>query len=72
MKTSEFMKDLKGCSPDELREKARQLSEELLKLRFRKASGQLEQGHRICQVRRGLARARTILTQRLAVQGGEE
>lgn len=64
MKRSELWKELKALGTDDLKERARSMAEELMKLRFRSASGQLQQGHRIREVRRNLARARTLLSER--------
>lgn len=61
MKSSEFLKEIRGLSQEDLRKKARELAEELMKLRFRKASGQLEQGHLLSEVQRNLARVKTVL-----------
>jgi large subunit ribosomal protein L29 len=62
MKKKEFREAVKTMSRDELVAKARSLSEELMKLRFRKASGQLEQVKAIPQLRRDLARVKTALS----------
>lgn len=59
MKTKEFLKEIKGLSREDLKEKARSIAEELMKLRFRKVSGQVEQSHRLGQLRRNLARVQT-------------
>lgn len=56
MKRKDFMKEMKKLSNDEVKERARTLAEELMKLRMRSATGQLEQNHRIRQTRRNLAR----------------
>lgn len=62
MKRKEFIESIKGNSKADLVAKAKSLAEELMKLRFRKASGQLEQAHHIPAIRRNLARVRTALT----------
>lgn len=64
MKKTDLLKELKGLSVDELRERARKSAEELMKLRFRAASGQLEHGHRLRETRRNLARIQTMINQR--------
>lgn len=53
--------DLKGKSPDELKESLLNLRKEQFNLRFQKASGQLENTARVRQVRRGIARIKTLL-----------
>ena len=56
MKKREFLKEISGLNLEALNSRARELAEELKKLRFRVASGQLEQTHRLREVRRNLAR----------------
>lgn len=59
MKQREMVKELKTLSKEELTTRAVGMAEELMKLRFRKASGQLPQSHRVGEVRRNLARVKT-------------
>jgi large subunit ribosomal protein L29 len=54
-------KDLRGRSEEELLSFIREKAEELFKLRFQHFTGQLENVARLNQVRREIARARTIL-----------
>ena len=63
MKRRDALKELRGLSVKELQDRAKKTAEETMKLRFRKASGQLEQSHRIGQLQRGLARILTCLEQ---------
>ncbi len=60
MKVSE----MKEKSVDELNEELLNLKREHFNLRMQKGSGQLEQSHRIKEVRRDVARVKTILTQK--------
>jgi len=53
--------DLKSKSHDELKESLLALRKEQFNLRFQKASGQLENTARVRQVRRGIARIKTLL-----------
>lgn len=55
---------LRDLTNDELIRKADQFKEELFNLRFQMATGQLENPVRIKEVRRGIARAKTILRER--------
>lgn len=64
MKKNEAFKELRDMADEALRERRRSLAEELLKLRFRRATGQLEQSHRVRELKRNLARAQTLLNQR--------
>jgi large subunit ribosomal protein L29 len=52
--------DLKGKTPDEMTAKLLQLRKEAFNLRFQQASGQLENTARIRQVRRDIARIKTV------------
>ena len=53
--------DLVGKTPDELNEALMGLKKEQFNLRFQKASGQLENTARVRQVRRDIARIKTVL-----------
>jgi large subunit ribosomal protein L29 len=57
-------KDLRLLSEGELLEKAKQLNEELFNLRFQHATGQLDNVMRVPQVRRDIARLKTILKEK--------
>lgn len=61
MKISEF----RANSDDELQDKVIGLKKEAFNLRFQKASGQLENTARERQVRRDIARVKTVLLERL-------
>jgi large subunit ribosomal protein L29 len=56
--------DLRTRSNDELSEQIDNLGKEIFNLRFQRASGQLENTARVRQVRREIARVKTILGQR--------
>ncbi len=56
--------DLRAKSADELKEQLVQLRKESFNLRFQAASGQLENTARRQQVRRDIARIKTLLWQR--------
>ena len=57
-------KDLRALNEGELFEKEKGLSEELFNLRFQQATGQLENVKRVPQVRRDIARLKTILREK--------
>ncbi|WP_026381004.1 50S ribosomal protein L29 [Afifella pfennigii] len=59
MKASE----LKTKTPDELSDELARLKKEQLNLRFQQATGQLEKTARIREVRRTIARIKTIAAQ---------
>jgi large subunit ribosomal protein L29 len=56
--------DLRARSVDELTEEVDTLGKEIFNLRFQRASGQLENTARVRQVRRDIARIKTILGER--------
>lgn len=62
MKRKDFLKEIKGMEVIALQEKAHSLAEELMRLRFKQASKQLEKGHLLGETRRNLARVQTVLT----------
>ncbi|OGP91843.1 MAG: 50S ribosomal protein L29 [Deltaproteobacteria bacterium RBG_16_48_10] len=62
-------KDLRLLSEGELIEKERALNEELFNLRFQHATGQLENVMRIPQVKRDIARIKTILKGKVLSKG---
>ena len=63
--------DIRTKTDDELKDQIQELKKEALNLRFQRASGQLEATARIRQVRRDIARVRTVIGERhqAAVQG---
>jgi len=54
-------KELRDLSFEELKEKERELSQELLNLRFQKATGQLGNTAMIGKTKKDLARVKTVL-----------
>jgi large subunit ribosomal protein L29 len=56
--------ELRDQSEDELRDKERDLAEQLFALRLQKVTGQLEKPSRVRQVRKDLARVLTILREK--------
>ena len=55
--------DLRSKSPDQLRDQLTQLKKEQFNLRFQQATGQLEKTARVKEVRRDIARVKTLLAQ---------
>lgn len=53
--------EARDLTPDELKDRILQLKREQFNLRFQKASGQLEKTARIGEVRKDIARLKTIL-----------
>lgn len=58
------IKEVKDLSPDEMKQKNRELVEELFRLRIRHASGQLESPAMMKNIRRDIARIKTLLRER--------
>jgi large subunit ribosomal protein L29 len=61
--------DLRTKSVDELNTELADLKKESLNLRFQRASGQLENTARVRQVRRDIARIRTLLGEKQQAAG---
>ena len=53
--------ELRGLSPDQLHEELLTLKKEQFNLRFQKATGQMDKNHRDGEVRKAIARIRTLL-----------
>jgi len=66
MKKRDLLKELRGLSAEELLVKATEMAEESMKLRFRNAAGQFDNTHRFNELRRGIARAKTLITEKAA------
>lgn len=56
--------DLRAMTVEELREKEKELRKELFNLRFRLATGELENPMRIRSVRKDIARVLTVITEK--------
>jgi large subunit ribosomal protein L29 len=57
-------RELKEMSEAELRQKEKEVTEEYFNLKFQHATGQLENTERLPQVRKNLARVKTLLRQK--------
>jgi large subunit ribosomal protein L29 len=60
VKSSQRVSDLKALSPDQLNDELLNLKKEQFNLRFQGATGQLENVARVREVRRDIARVRTL------------
>jgi large subunit ribosomal protein L29 len=56
--------DVRAKTDDELTEQLDTLGREIFNLRFQRANGQLENTSRVRQVRRDIARMKTVLAER--------
>ncbi len=64
MKNSKYVEDLKAKSVNELSEDLVAAKKELFNLRFQNATNQLDNTARIKDVRRNIARIRTVMTEK--------
>jgi large subunit ribosomal protein L29 len=62
--------DLRSMTLDQLDDEVLKLKKEQFNLRFQRTTGQLENTARVRQVRRDIARIKTIATQKRAPSGG--
>jgi large subunit ribosomal protein L29 len=56
--------EVRGMTPDQLDEQLAKLKKEQFNLRFQRASGQLENTSRVREVRRDIARVKTVQAQK--------
>jgi large subunit ribosomal protein L29 len=64
MASKKTLTTLKDKSVDELRNRERDLREQLFKLRFQRATGRVENPMKMREVRREIAQIQTLLNQR--------
>ena len=60
MKIAQRQSDLKAMSTDQLQDELLKLKKEQFNLRFQRATGQLENTARVTEVRKDIARIRTL------------
>ncbi len=70
MKVNEVVKELRALSDDELKSKITESKKELFDLRLKQSTGSLEKPSRIRELRKNVARMKTILAER--ENGGEK
>jgi large subunit ribosomal protein L29 len=61
--------DIRRLTPDELAEQLLQLKKEQFNLRFQAATSQLEKTHRVNEVRKDIARLKTVLRAKAPAAG---
>jgi large subunit ribosomal protein L29 len=66
MKSKQRFSDLKAMSVDQLSDELLNLKKEQFNLRFQRATGQLENTGRVREVRRDVARVKTLQRQKAA------
>jgi large subunit ribosomal protein L29 len=62
--TRDFVEQIRNASAEELEERLRHIQEGLFNLRFRLASGQIEDPKRVRKYRKAVARIRTVQQER--------
>ena len=60
--------DARAMTPDQLSDELMKLKKEQLNLRFQRATGQLENTGRVREVRRDIARIKTVAAQKRAAE----
>ena len=63
MKSKDYVQELNGLPTDKLLDREKELKEQLFNLRFQLATGQLENTASLKQVRKDIARVKTVLRQ---------
>lgn len=63
----EFVKELRGLSQEELATRENDLKKELFELRFQAATGQLDKPARLNEVKKQIARIKTVQTEKQLV-----
>lgn len=53
--------EVRGLTPDQLAETLLNLKKEQFNLRFQRATGQMEKTHRVNEIRKDIARLKTVL-----------
>ena len=58
--------DIRRMTPDQLSDQLIQLKKEQFNLRFQAATGQMEKSHRVGEIRKDIARIKTVMRQKKA------
>jgi large subunit ribosomal protein L29 len=61
MKVAEQLTDLRGLTVEDLRQRVRDLDDQVFRLRIQRSMGQAESGNKIRPLRKELARVKTVL-----------
>ena len=64
MKVTDTLKEFRAMSPAEMSKRSEELLEELFRLRTQKVTGQMTQPTRLKQVRRDIARLKTLMVEK--------
>ena len=66
MKSKERFSNLRGFTPDQLQDELLNLKKEQFNLRFQAATAQIEKTHRVNEIRKDIARIKTVLRSKAA------
>ncbi len=64
MKVPEQLAELRGLNVEDLQQRARDLDDQVFRLRLQKSMGQAESGNKIRPLRRERARVKTVLREK--------
>jgi large subunit ribosomal protein L29 len=64
MKVVEQLNELRGLTVDDLRQRARDLDDQVFRLRIQRSMGQAESGNKVRPLRKELARVKTVLREK--------
>ena len=59
--------ECRDLGADELKQREKELDDQLFRLRIQKSMGQMEAGHKLKSLRRDLARVKTVLREKESV-----
>jgi large subunit ribosomal protein L29 len=59
--------ECRDLGPDELKQRVREIDDQLFRLRIQKSMGQLEAAHKLKSLRRDVARLKTVLREKESV-----
>ncbi len=62
--------EVRDLAVDELRQREKDMDDQLFRLRIQKSMGQLEAAHKLKALRRDLARVKTVLREKETAQAG--
>jgi large subunit ribosomal protein L29 len=68
MKKADYLKELRGISQEALQAKVSDLQEELMNIRFKHASGQLEKVSELTAIRKRIAQLKTVINEQNALR----
>jgi len=64
MKVTEQLNDLRGLTAEDLRQRLRDLDDQVFRLRIQRSMGQAESGNKVRPLRKELARVKTVLREK--------